>query len=160
RPQEWQFPPGSKIRPGEYLIVWIDNDGGRCPDPFRNDPPCYWECPDPTNPSMQEYHTDFALGRSGDEIYIFDTEDENFGVVHGVEWADGGPLEVRLNESISLVPDGDPNGCFVVQAPSPRAANPGEGCGTGEPTFRRGDSNADCGLDLTDGVFILQYLFV
>lgn len=157
-PREWQFPAGAKIGAGEYLIIWTDNDGGKCPDPFRVDPPCFWECPDPTDPSRGEYHTNFALGRAEDEIYLYDDEANGYGVVHSVEWGDGS-LTVQLNESIALLPDGDRSGCFrVISEPTPRAANVGS-CMGEEPMFLRGDANNDCGVDLTDAVFTLNWLF-
>ncbi|MBN1441464.1 MAG: lamin tail domain-containing protein [Planctomycetes bacterium] len=155
-PNRWQFPEGARIGPREHLIVWCDNDGAKCPDPYRADIPCFWECPDPTDVAAGEYHTNFALAYEGEQIFIYDREEYGFGLIHGVEF--GFTSEEILNRSYSLLPDGDSGGCYRVVDATPRAANVGEGCET-EPEFLRGDSNSDCGVDLSDGVFILNYLF-
>lgn len=152
-PQVWQFPAGSSIPAGEYRIVWLDGDGGKCPDPGRptSTRPCFWECPDPTNPASGAWHTNFALNREEDEVYLFDTEANGFGVVHGAEFRDQ-----VLNHSLALVPNGDRSGCWIDAAtPTPGAANVGA-CSGG---FQRGDSNASCGLDIGDAIFTLGYLF-
>jgi len=162
-PQIWQFPAGSKILPLEHLIVWCDNDGGKCPDETvcppnaeENDPyyckPCFWECPDPTDPAIQEYHTNFALDTGGDQIYLFDDEAHDFAVVHGVDFG-----RRALNSSLALVPDGDRNGCFIdAEMPTPRDPNQGT-CPSA--AFRRGDSNFDCRVDISDATYTLNFLF-
>ncbi|MBN1441465.1 MAG: lamin tail domain-containing protein [Planctomycetes bacterium] len=159
RPVRWQFPAGSRIAAGQHLIVWCDNDGAKCPDPLRFDPPCFWECPDPTDPSAGEYHTNFALAFEGEQIYLHDLEEHGFGVIHGIEFAF--TSEEILNRSVSLIPDGDVD-CVRISTdeypPTPRLPNAGEPCAT-EPEFRRGDANTDGAVDLSDGVFILNYLF-
>ena len=155
----WQFPEGSKIEAGEYLIVWTDNDGAQCPDEFRPDPPCFWECPDPTNPEMQYYHTNFNLDSSGDQIFIFDNGENDFGLIHGLDYA-----RERLvfqpedfDKSLSLTPDGDRNGAFVVT----ENPTPGEPNSVGVARFRRGDVVAtDCRVNVSDAVAILNYLFI
>ena len=64
------------------------------------------------------------------------------------------------DQSVSLVPDGSRGGQFaVVDTPTPGAENSGEGCDQAV-TFRRGDATGDGGTDITDGVFILNYLFL
>jgi hypothetical protein len=47
----------------------------------------------------------------------------------------------------------------VVDNPTPGTENSGEGCDQAV-TFRRGDATGDGGTDITDGVFILNYLFL
>lgn len=151
-PQVWQFPPGSKIAPREHLIVWLDRDGGKCPDDMAMNKPCFWECPDPNNPAMQEYHANFALNASEDDIYLFDTEANGFGVVHGVEFTG-----LSLNHSLALLEDGDRNGCWIaVQNPTPGESNLGKCL---RRSFLRGDADGNCSVDLTDAVFTLNYLF-
>jgi len=151
-PRVWQFPPESKILPLEHLIVWLDRDGGQCPDKNRLDKPCFWECPDPTSPATQEYHTNFALDSSGDQVYLFDTEANGFGLVHGVAF---GPL--GLNHSLSLIPDGDRNGCWIdTDSPTPRDPNLGSCPGA---DFFRSDASNNCRVDLSDAIFTLNYLF-
>ena len=165
RPERWQFPLGSRIGAREHLIVWCDNDGAKCPDDIRCPPPCFWECPGPTDPSRQEYHTDFALEFDGDQIFIFDTEENNLGLIHGLtfQFEDFGLPKGQLpvNMSLSLVPDGDRGGCFVAVGGdnvTPGEPNQGE-CSAG-PLFRRGDANVDCAVDLADAVTVLNYLFL
>jgi hypothetical protein len=120
---------------------------------LRPDIPCWWECPDPTNPEVQEYHTNFALDFESDQIYIYDNADNEFGLIHGVEL--GFTSEEILNRSLSLIPNGDIRGRFKVGEATPRLENVGTTGG-----FLRGDANADCGVDLSDGVFILNWLFM
>ena len=151
-PFVWRFPAESKILPLEHLIIWLDRDGGKCPNNAEPNKPCFWECPDPTNPATQEYHTNFALNASSDEIYLFDTEANGFGVVHGVEFTG-----LPLNHALALVPDGNRGGCWIdVATPTPRDPNQGSCPGA---SFLRGDANANCGVDLSDAIFTLGYLF-
>ena len=156
-PEAWQFPPGSVIPPegpstSPYIRVWLDNDGKKCPNPDLppDDRPCFWECPDPTNPGMSEYHANFALAAEGDQIYLFDSAAANFGVIHGVAF---GPQE--LNQSLSLVPNGSRQGSWLQTTPTILLPN-----ASVESLFRRGDSDGNCGVDITDGIFILNYLFL
>jgi hypothetical protein len=85
RPKEWAFPAKTMIQPGEYLIVWTDSDGGRCPRP-----PAVigdgQQCPDPTEAARKEFHTNFEFSSEGDEVYLYDREENGFGVIHGVEF--------------------------------------------------------------------------
>ncbi|HZN58259.1 MAG TPA: lamin tail domain-containing protein [Planctomycetota bacterium] len=149
-PQGWQFPAGSSIAAGAYEIVWLDNDGGRCPRPpgVKGDGQ---ECPDPTNPAQGAYHTNFALDADGDQIYLFAPETDRYGLIHGVEF---GPQAEDV--SLSLSPNGDRNGEYL---PTP-GGTPGLPNGpSSEPLFRRGDSNGDCAANLADAIFLLRTLF-
>jgi len=161
-PRGWQFPAESKILGGEYLIIWIDNDGAQCPDAGREDKPCFWECPDPTDPESQEYHTNFALDFSGDQVYLRDTEENGYGVIHGIDFALDGTAEEVANNGLALSPDGDRGGCYVkVDEASPGIVNPPELCPGQERTFIRGDCDADgkvMGI-VTDAVFLLNHNF-
>ena len=147
KPQGYQFPAGSTIEPGQYLIVWADGDGGLCVRPKV--PEDGQDCPDPTDPAKDEYHLDFALERDGDEVFIFDVPATGHGVIHGTVF---GPQ--ALNKAWSLVPDGSRTGSFTVTDPTPGAANPGGAAG-----FKRGDSDGSCTVNITDAVFILDFLF-
>lgn len=168
-PKDWQFPPGSTIAAGQYLIVWTDGDGGRCPRPGegRCPPPddaqqCdAQDCPDPTNVALDEYHTDFNLALEGDQVYIHDTEENGFGVVHSVEFG-----FQFTDSSIALTPDGCRDGTFERRfgleevtpgGPNPRAGN--DDCIVADRPFIRGDANSDCRFDVGDAVFILNTLF-
>lgn len=166
QPRGWQFPSGSGIDAGEHLIVWVDSDGGQCPCPSSTPPdstycsrpaseqPCFWRCPDPTDPSKGWYHASFSLDADRDQIYIFDDAAGLYGKIHGAEFED-----LPTDHSLSLIPDGDSRGCWVVSAsPTPTEPNVGE-CPDEEPRFIRGDANSDCSVDITDAVYVLNFLF-
>jgi hypothetical protein len=146
-PRGWQFPPGSSIAPGQYLIVWIDDDGGKCPDPSNPEFPCFWECPDPTDPAPGEFHTGFELRAEGDYIGLFDREEKRFGLIHGVRFG-----EQTMNRSLQLIPDGDRTGRFLDGTPT-----------LGGPNafgFLRGDADANCAVEITDALVVLHHLFL
>ena len=176
-PTRWTFPPGSIIPANTRVIVWLDRDGSQCPNNAEPNKPCYWECPDPNALSMQqdppEFHTNFGIDADGDQIYLFDTEENGFGLIHGLDFGDPSSIcgftesfgmdgqprnDILPNQSISCVPDGDRNGTFVIT----ESATPGEenandvSCGI---EFKRGDAAGDGALDLSDGVRILNFLF-
>jgi len=154
-PQGYRFPAQSMIGPREHLVVWADGDGGLCPRPNNKLPLDGQDCPDPTDPAKGEYHLDFALERNGDEVYIFeeipaaDGIPARQGVIHGTEF---GPQ--ALNKAWSLTPDGSRSGSFSEAVPTPGAVNLGSSV-----RFKRGDSDGSCTVNITDGVFILDYLF-
>ena len=149
QPQEWQFPAGSFIEPGEHLIVWTDGDGGRCPRPPASEGD-EQQCPDPTDVSRKEFHTSFNLGRDRDQVYLHDRAENGFGVIRAVEFALQEP-----NVSLSLIPDCTPGGSYrLTPLGSPGAPNPGL------PDFLRGDANGDCGVNITDPTFTLNFLFL
>jgi hypothetical protein len=156
-PQGWQFPAGSKIAPksstnlNPYLVVWADGDGGLCPRPLEKVPGDGQDCPDPTSPSLEQYHTNFSLEKNGDELYLYDVASTGFGVIHGVEF---GIQEV--NVSWSLIPDGDRNGSFIFGS-EPTPGDPNKG--SAEPIFLRGEADGNCLVNITDAVFILNHLF-
>ena len=47
-PSQWSFPDGTELKAGEYLLVWADSDSG------------------------SGLHADFKLGKSGEEIVLYD----------------------------------------------------------------------------------------
>jgi hypothetical protein len=149
QPRGWQFPPGSVILPGEYVIVWADGDGGRCPRP----PSLVADgqsCPDP-NDFDTDYHTNFRLESGGDQVFLHDREENGFGIIHGVEF---GPQEV--DEALVLLPDCTRAGRFTAMpGGSPRAPNPSP-----QPEFLRGDANGDCSVNITDPTYTLNHLFL
>jgi len=175
-PRRWQFPSSAVIPANTRVIVWLDRDGGRCPDPLRGNRPCFWECPDPNTLSMQndppEFHAGFALDADGDQIYLYDNEANGFGLIHGLNFGDpssfcgfvesfdtfGNPRNDLLpDQSLSLIPDGDPTGRFVItQNATPKEGNSADCL---DVVFRRGDATDDGVTDISDGVFILNFLF-
>ncbi len=151
-PQGTPFPQGARIAPGQYVIVWLDDDGYRCPRPDdydESDPDEPQKCEDPTDPATNRYHTNFRLSADGEQIYLFDRVENGLGLIHGYEFE----AQETADLAFALCPDGDPNGTFVVQDGSPRAPN------TCVSIFRRGDANGDCTVNLTDPVFHLASLF-
>lgn len=155
-PQSWQFPAESSIGPKQHLVVFADGDGGLCPRPLEKVPGDGQDCPDPTSPSLEYYHTSFSLEKNGDELYLFEKFEKvpgttGFGVIHGVEF---GIQDV--NVSWGLIPDGDRSGDFIFGSePTPREPNKG----SAEPLFVRGEADGNCVVNLTDAVFILNHLF-
>jgi hypothetical protein len=155
-PRGWQFPsePESRILPGEYILVWLDNEGGKCPRPPEV-PGDGQECPDPTSVPAKAYHTNFALNALGDQIHLFnrerpEAEGGGFGWIHGVEFG-----EQKLNVSLSLIPDGDRSGSYEeTPGGSPGTENASVGV-----TFLRGDAGGDCVLDIGDPIYTLGFLF-
>jgi hypothetical protein len=155
-PRLWRFPPDSILPPRGYCKVWCDDDGGKCPDPTETNPPGFWECPDPTNPARNEYHANFALNAANDQIFLFDDEEHGFGLIHGVAFRNQLP-----NFAYALCPDGDRSGSFVmVEGGTPGEPNTPKCAGPPEPRFKRGDSNSDCIVDITDAIFTLGFLFI
>ncbi len=150
-PQGWPFPEGSTIAGGERLIVWLDGDGGRCPFPDEAQDGDGQDCANPpTDPASGEYHTDFRLSGSGEQVYLYASADESFGLLHGLRFG----LQTE-NVALVLCPDGVRGGEFGVESGgSPGAEN---SCST--PVFVRGDSNSDCSFNLADAVFTLNALF-
>ncbi len=151
-PRIWQFPAGSRIGPREYLIIWCDDDGSKCPDISRPEFPPFWECPDPNDVTKKAFHTNFELNGGGDQFFIFDNQANNFGVIHGVAFEGQ-----EDNVALTLCPDGDRTGDFgLTPGGSPAAAND---CDEPMNRFRRGDSNNDNEVNLSDGVNTLNFLF-
>ncbi len=164
-PQRWRFPAGSVLAAGGYWIVWLDDDGGKCPEPPVLGPCVEQECPDPSDPAHGTFHTNFAINSDGDTVFLFGPESESFGVVHGLDFLRpqdfGSPEEnVPVNHSLIRMPDGTRKGCWVITAkPTPRAPNDPGDTTFCISSFRRGDANDDCKVNLSDGVYTLQWLF-
>lgn len=94
-PRKWQFPVGSIIAAGGYLIVWADEDG--------------WATPG--------LHASFKLSASGEQVTLADTDDNLNVILDSVSFPslETGTTWGRLSS--------DPAG-FRVLAPTPGAANP------------------------------------
>jgi hypothetical protein len=155
QPKAWQFPQPTDpilLAPGERLLVWTDGDGGLCPRPDEKIPGDGQDCPDPTSVEQRDFHTDFQLEGSGEQVYLWDREDKKFGLLSGVEFE-----RQDVNGSWSLIPDGDRTGNYQKAEPTPLEPNKA----TGEPQFLRGNSTSgDCSVDLSDAVYTLNHLFV
>lgn len=108
---KWQIPDGVSIAAKGYLVFWADNE-----------------------PLQGPLHAGFKLGGSGEEIGLFDRDDNALALIDGLVF---GQQTTDISEGRS--PDG--SDCIVtLPAPSPGAANP------------RGpaDLNGDGVLDLSD----------
>ncbi len=160
-PRGWKFPAGAEIGSEEYLIVWVDGDGGKCPRPDNKILGDGQDCPDPTNVELGRYHASFSLNADGDQIYIFEeSETGSFGLVHGYEY----DLQTR-DTTFALSPNGCRYGDFVIRTPT--TATPGahnELAGECvkpqvDPLFKRGDINDDCQSNVADAIFGLSHLF-
>ncbi len=78
-PLKWQFPDGTEIEPGEYLLVWADEDGGDEPG----------------------LHANFKLSSKGETIWLFDT------IENGHALLDSATIEgLAGDQSCGRYPDG------------------------------------------------------
>jgi len=89
---KWGFPDIS-IQPGEFLLVWVDNDE-----------------------EQGDLHADFKLSADGEYIGIFDSEDNNFSLIDGI-----GFQNMEADEAIGRFPDGI--GSFTTVIPTPGNPN-------------------------------------
>jgi len=55
-PRKWQFPNGSSINPGEYLVIWADEDE--------------------EDSSLKELHTNFKLSSDGEHLSLISSDEE------------------------------------------------------------------------------------
>ena len=55
-PRKWQFPNGSSINPGEYLVIWADEDE--------------------EDSSLKELHTNFKLSSDGEHLSLISPDEE------------------------------------------------------------------------------------
>jgi len=74
---KWEFPTGYSLAPGEFMIVWADND-----------------------PEDGPLHATFKLSSSGEEVGLYDTEDLGNAKIHGYKY---GP--VADDVGIGFLPD-------------------------------------------------------
>ncbi|MCB9508521.1 MAG: CotH kinase family protein [Myxococcales bacterium] len=96
-PAQWTLPAGTTLRPGERALVWADDDAGDGP-----------------------LHASFKLGKSGEEIALFDARGTLVDVVVF------GPQQTDVSQG--RLPDAEATGqpaplWFLLLDPSPGAAN-------------------------------------
>ena len=163
----WRFRSGSKmLAPGERLIVWIDGDD--------DDPELPGDPPNPNDPAAGEHHTDFGLNGNRDEIYLLSPAEADYGVIDGVRWGrsgrytgssfqplpfdarDGLPNAVLSDESLSRIPGCDRSSPIQVAVSTPGLPNVADD----EELFRRGDANVSSVADITDSLYILEFMFL
>lgn len=92
---KWQFPEGTTIGPGAYLIVWADENGEDEPG----------------------LHANFKLSSQGETIWLFDTDAHNNVLLDTVSF-DG----LETDQSIGRVPDGS-GPVQILTVPSPLGPN-------------------------------------
>jgi CotH kinase protein/Lamin Tail Domain len=103
-PLKWKFPEGTVIEPGEYLLVWADEDGGDEPG----------------------LHANFKLASEGETIWLFDTIESRHALLDSVTFVD-----LEEDQSCGRYPDGE-GPMRALAAPSPVGAN-GEPAVAGGP---------------------------
>ena len=96
-PLKWRFPEGTAIGPGEYLLVWADEDGGDQPG----------------------LHANFRLSSRGETVWLFDT------IENGHVLLDSATIEdLAGDQSCGRYPDGV--GLMrVFSGPTPLGPNTG-----------------------------------
>jgi hypothetical protein len=170
----WEFRGGSDVLPQEHVIVWIDNDD-KDPDPLAipADPP------NPNDPAAGEHHTDFQPDATSDEIYLLDTEANNFQVIDGMRWGVSRrylhsnlvPLErasnrgiltpIGVDQSVARSPDCDSTAVWKLATTdlvTPGTENMLPMMELDE--FRRADHDGSGLVDLTDPLNVLGFLFL
>jgi hypothetical protein len=99
-PTKWAF-PNITIDPGEFLLIWVDDDAGQGP-----------------------LHTDFKLDAQGEYIGIYDTDGNDNMLIDGIDF---GPQET--DTALGRLPNG--TGAFQAVNPTPAASNEPLGTGEG-----------------------------
>ena len=95
KPLKWQFPEGVQIGPGEYLLVWADEDGGDEPG----------------------LHANFRLSWQGETVWLYDTAQNGYALL------DSATFEyLDWDQSLSRSPDGI-GPMQVSSAPTPLGPN-------------------------------------
>jgi hypothetical protein len=92
-PGKWQMPDYT-MQPGEFVLFWADKD-----------------------PEQGPFHTNFKLGKSGEEIGIFDSESTGFAILDTIVYG-----EQQTDISMGRETDGGSVWMFFNQ-PTPGASN-------------------------------------
>ena len=93
-PKKWQFPAGTTIAAGAYLLVWADDDNGDSPG----------------------LHTNFKLSAKGEAVVLSDTDANGNTLMDAVNFAALGE-----DEAYGRMPNG--SGSFRTLSATPGAAN-------------------------------------
>ncbi len=101
----WEIPAGYSLAPGEFLIVWADNDPGDGP-----------------------LHATFKLSSGGEEVGFYDTEDLGNAKIHGFKYG-----LVAADVGIGFLPDlgSDKDAHFSFGYSPEYLATPTPGVGNG-----------------------------
>jgi len=95
-PLKWQFPEGTLVEPGGYLLVWADEDGSDEPG----------------------LHANFRLAGDGETVWLFDTIEQGHALLDSVTFED-----LDEDQCSGRSPDGE-GPMQVLSVPSPLGPNP------------------------------------
>lgn len=93
-PRKWQFPDGTTIPAGGYLLIWADEDSSETPG----------------------IHASFRLSASGEELYLIDIDANDNAILDSVTW---GIQELDRSYGRSA----ENAEVFTSMTPTPNAAN-------------------------------------
>ncbi len=94
-PLKWQFPQGTELGPGGYLIIWADEDGGDQPG----------------------LHASFKLSSGGETVWLYDTAARGYALLDAAAFED-----LAADQSCARYPDGT-GPMQTASAPSPLTTN-------------------------------------
>ena len=94
-PLTWQFPEGTQLGPGEYLIVWADEDGGDEPG----------------------LHASFKLSSNGETVWLYDAAKNGYALLDSATFED-----LAADQSFARFPDGI-GPMQATSIPTPAGAN-------------------------------------
>lgn len=127
-PRRWAFPPGSRIEPGEFLLVWMDGE--------------------PAEATPSDLHASFRLHPSAGLIALVQSAANEALVLDAVHYA-----ALASDHVLALLPDGHPEQRTPTPTASPRASN---ASAAGPPRVRINEwmsSNQRAVADPADGDF-------
>jgi len=122
-PMMWEIPDGITIGAGDYVTFWADDAE-----------------------SLGDYHTNFKLSASGEEIGLFNTVVSGNGIINSVTFE-----EQKTDTSYGRCPDGSETWMFC-NTDTPGSAND---CNN----FICGDVNADGYVNLLDILSLISYIY-
>ncbi len=79
-PRKWAFPKGTTLAPGDYLIIWADEDGNG-------------------NPGL---HANFKLSRDGETVMLIDSDARRNAMLDSVTFA-----RQETDMALGRFPDGE-----------------------------------------------------
>jgi hypothetical protein len=95
-PRKWQFPNGSSINPGAYLVIWADEDE--------------------EDSSLEELHTNFKLSSDGEPLSLISSDAEGNLIMDMINF---GKQEENISYGRISVEGND----FQKMTPSPGSIN-------------------------------------
>jgi len=94
-PLKWRFPDGVSVGPGQYLMVWADENGEDTPG----------------------LHANFKLSAQGETIWLYDTAQNGHALLDSVTFA-----AMAGDQSLGRYPDGT-GPMQTMSVPSPEGSN-------------------------------------